>query len=498
MQHASSIDDVIAINNLPAINPTGGGLIDLTSAQERALGILPANSTVIDGVIGFSAANWDFNSSAGISPGQYDFLGTAEHEITHALGRMLESQIAPSAASLLDLLRYSAPGNLHVAPGQPSYFSIDGGRTDWGNFASSGDLSDWAGSSVPPDANDNNATPGQVNPLTDLNEMGVLGFSLNLPLDNNVALPAPAMYESMYGSAPSSTELWTLKEFDAAQSSYAQAIGIQSAVVYMYSALGQALADRSDTGSTAFSSTWGPQTISSDAALAAQAYDHVFGTQGTQAQVQHFIDQLSFYNTIYETSGAYGTDANYIDLLARGAIYGQMLGVQAADAAQVLTQAATQTVPTDTQLVGVSQHDMTQNEAITATTGDAVTMKSGTGETITSSGLGVNAANATGFTIKGTADVVYAGLNAAITDGGSSTKSNSNVGNLAISSFGADPTRIIDLLNGAGGYTSASKAFAVLTSDGAGGSKLSLGSDGSIDFANVAPSSLHASNFKIG
>ena len=31
-----------------------------------------------------------------------------------------------------------------------------------------------------------------------------------------------------------------------------------------------------------------------------------------------------------------------------------------------------------------------------------------------------------------------------------------------------------------------------------GGSKLSLGTDGSIDFAHVAPSSLHASNFKIG
>jgi hypothetical protein len=98
----------------------------------------------------------------------------------------------------------------------------------------------------------------------------------------------------------------------------------------------------------------------------------------------------------------------------------------------------------------------------------------------------------------GTGDVVYAGLNDAITDSGSSTtfKINSNVGNLAISGF--DTTGIIDLLNGAGGYTTASQAFAALTSDGAGGSKLSLGTDGSIDFAHVAPSSLHASNFKIG
>lgn len=365
MQHASSIDDVIAINNLPATDPTGGGLIDLSSAQGRALGILPANSTATDGAIGFSAtAPWDFNSTAGISPGQYDFLGTAWHEITHALGRVLGSQIVASATDLLDLFRYSAPGNLHVAPGQPSYFSIDGGRTDLHNFATSGDLSDWS-NSVPPDANDNNATPGQVNPFTliDFNEMDVLGFSLTLPLANNVALPAPATYQSMYGSEPSSTELWKLKEFDSAQSIYAQTIWIQDAVVYMYSALGQALAGKSDTGSTAFNSTWGPLTISSDAAFSAQAYAHVFGHQGTQAQDQHFIDQLNFYNTLYKTSGAYGTDANLIDLLARGAIYGQMLGVRAELA--VATQVATQTVtsaPTDTQLVGVSsQHDMTHH-----------------------------------------------------------------------------------------------------------------------------------------
>jgi hypothetical protein len=139
-------------------------------------------------------------------------------------------------------------------------------------------------------------------------------------------------------------------------------------------------------------------------------------------------------------------------------------------------------------------------EAITATTGDKITIQSGTAETITGSGLTVNGGSSTGFTIVGTGDFVYTALNDAINDGGSSTnfKINSNVGNLAISGFGADPTGIIDLLSGAGGYTSASQAFASLTSDGAGGSKLSLGTDGSIDFAHVAPSSLHASNFKIG
>jgi hypothetical protein len=94
------------------------------------------------------------------------------------------------------------------------------GKTDLHNFAACGNLSDWAGSSVPPDANDGVATPGQVSTftLTDFAEMDALGFSLNLPLANNVALPAMETYQSMYGSAPTSTESWVLKEFDAARS----------------------------------------------------------------------------------------------------------------------------------------------------------------------------------------------------------------------------------------------------------------------------------------
>ena len=71
--------------------------------------------------------------------------------------------------------------------------------------------------------------------------------------------------------------------------------------------------------------------------------------------------------------------------------------------------------------------------------------------------------------------------------------------NLSISGFGSDLTYgVIDLLNGVGGYTTPGQAFAALTPDGSGGSKLSLGSDGSIDILNVAPTALHAGNFHIG
>ena len=86
------------------------------------------------------------------------------------------------------------------------------------------------------------------------------------------------------------------------------------------------------------------------------AYNLVFGHPGTTAQIQHFVDQLNFYESIYTASGAFGTDANRIDLLARGAIFGQMLGVNAELPA---AGAIAATAVTDTTLVGVSaQHDM--------------------------------------------------------------------------------------------------------------------------------------------
>ena len=155
----------------------------------------------------------------------------------------------------------------------------------------------------------------------------------------------------------------------------------------------------------------------------------------------------------------------------------------------------------DTVTVGAGSHLAVNGstDAITATTGDGIWINSGTGDTITGAGFTVYGASATGFTIKGTGDIVYAGLNDALTDGGSSDtfKIDSNVGSLKISGFGSDPTGIIDLLSGVGGYTTPAAAFAALTSDGAGGSKLSLGTDGLIDLLGVAPGALKVTNFEI-
>lgn len=55
--------------------------------------------------------------------------------------------------------------------------------------------------------------------------------------------------------------------------------------------------------------------------------EKVFGHAPTTAQAEHFETQLNFFEAIYKASGAYGDDAN-VYLTARGAVFGQMVGIQ--------------------------------------------------------------------------------------------------------------------------------------------------------------------------
>jgi hypothetical protein len=90
--------------------------------------------------------------------------------------------------------------------------------------------------------------------------------------------------------------------------------------------------------------------------------------------------------------------------------------------------------------------------------------------------------------------------NATIVDAAQGTAIDISGGGInVIQNAGSDQSLLIDLQGGLGGYASAASAFAALVSDGHGGALLSFGtSDGSLDFAGVTPSALHASNFQIG
>ncbi|SNB82083.1 Ca2+-binding protein, RTX toxin-related, partial [Rhodoblastus acidophilus] len=154
------------------------------------------------------------------------------------------------------------------------------------------------------------------------------------------------------------------------------------------------------------------------------------------------------------------------------------------------------------------------NETVNAGNGDnTITLSGynnvvtvGSGRNIVKGGAGgdkvtVGGGTAT-LTFNGWSDhaILNSGVGATIYDNGYGLEVDigSSAGATTIYGFDHDYYGVIDLLNNAGGFTSASAAVAALTSDGHGGSLLSLGTNGSIDLVNVAPKQLTTANFKIG
>ena len=148
-------------NNVTAVlngTQTSSRVLYENTAVVRALGLAAPN--VRDGNVTFSSTfAFDFDPQNGITPGTFDFLGVAIHEIGHALGFVSGVDYFDyygfpngpgrgalgydlndtSIFSALDMFRYSAPGTLDFRTGGTRYFSIDGGNTALlGNLFSTG------------------------------------------------------------------------------------------------------------------------------------------------------------------------------------------------------------------------------------------------------------------------------------------------------------------------------------------------------------------------
>ena len=164
-------------NILPASDPTPTGSVEVTSAQRKALGLIPGDGTALDGAVGFSDSviyTYDANNR-GVA-GAIDFIGVALHELTHAMGRIPGDA---STLTILDLYRFSAAGQLALSSAPFSYFSIDNGATNLDVYDSQADTSDWIISGKF-DAFDSTGLRGAATTISqaDRTLMSVLGFAL--------------------------------------------------------------------------------------------------------------------------------------------------------------------------------------------------------------------------------------------------------------------------------------------------------------------------------
>ncbi len=222
---ASQSVDTTTLASLPTTDPVDSVNTDadivLARAQAKALGLLSPTAGSIDAAIGFSTTvTFDYNNADGVTSGAFDFFGTAIHEVTETMGRILNVGGAAGANTILDYLHYTAAAT-RTFVGNPgtataSYFSIDGGTTNLGNFnkTSGADFGDWATGGG---ANALNAfgTTGVVSPVTaaDMIAMDAIGWDLTSVASNGTtAAPLGSTLSSATtgSTGPGSTVTLTL------------------------------------------------------------------------------------------------------------------------------------------------------------------------------------------------------------------------------------------------------------------------------------------------
>lgn len=192
---ATSVDDLSAVAALPKSNPWGSANIFVSYAQMAAWGdISPSAGGAVSGSVGFSSTYaFDYSTTSRAAPGAYDFVGIAEHEITHALGRFSSDDANPAGSyTVLDLFKYTGAGALAATPSQQAYFSPDGGVTKLLSFDTADDPADWM-LGTNPDSFDSFSSADVENAVsqTDVRLMDVLGFDVGAAAPTPPAPPLP-------------------------------------------------------------------------------------------------------------------------------------------------------------------------------------------------------------------------------------------------------------------------------------------------------------------
>jgi outer membrane lipase/esterase len=156
----------------------------------------------------------------------------------------------------------------------------------------------------------------------------------------NTTIPAVAVEGSMYGVTGSSAEITKLVTgFLPAQVANAILNGYNPQV-YACEALGLVFAFGDEHGGMAFATNFGPSnaampaTTTGDAAFAAAAASAIFGsaaTANTPGAIHTFVSNWEAFYTSNGIPGIPNATANQIDLAARGAAWGDAVGVALAN-----------------------------------------------------------------------------------------------------------------------------------------------------------------------
>lgn len=210
---ATSSDQLTAVSSLPAGSaafPGGADAFYVTTAEEKALGVLSGDASAVDGSIGFNVG--DASQSSLWEP-------AALCEIAHALG--WTSLLSNGSPSVSDLFRFSSQGVYQWTDWQPAYFSIDGGKSDLADFSTNFDDTLFSDAAT----NDPLRIPftNSATTLTslDVEALSAIGFAPSTPAPTLFSTPITA-----YGStATGSNHFVDLENFEASFPDLIEAFG---------------------------------------------------------------------------------------------------------------------------------------------------------------------------------------------------------------------------------------------------------------------------------
>lgn len=183
----ASTADTDSVASLPPTDPTGGGPWWMPRAQIKALGLpisgVSPNDSVNDGAVGFTSnVVYALDPNNRGVPGEYDFIGVAQHEISEVLGRITLGLQTNVGFLPFDLFRFTNNAARCFNPqANNAYFSVDNGATVLNFYytnANLGDIQDWKSGSIP-DAYDAFVPEGVVLPIStaDITTLDVLGYN---------------------------------------------------------------------------------------------------------------------------------------------------------------------------------------------------------------------------------------------------------------------------------------------------------------------------------